>query len=208
MPTATPVPSAGLSRATASSAAALIAALIGLFVTTLDALIVSVALPSIRHDLGGGITGQQWVIDGYTLALAALLLSAGTIADRIGARQALGWGLALFLAASAACGFAPNLGVLIAARLAQGAGAAVVMPTTLALIRETFALTSGKLSAKYGPKPPMLAGQLCMAGGLGLLCLVPATAPVWLLAVLMMPVAFGAALAVPAKAESSAVSAC
>ena len=75
MPTATPIPSAGLSRATGSSAAALIAVLIGLFVTTLDALIVSVALPSIRHDLGGGITGQQWVVAGYTLVLAALLLS-------------------------------------------------------------------------------------------------------------------------------------
>jgi MFS transporter, DHA2 family, methylenomycin A resistance protein len=63
---------------------ALGAALLGFFVITLDALIVSVALPSIGRDLGGGITGLQWVVDGYTLMPAALLLSAGSISDRIG----------------------------------------------------------------------------------------------------------------------------
>ncbi|MCT9084013.1 MFS transporter [Streptomyces fulvoviolaceus] len=121
-----------------SPAAALGAAVIGFFVITLDALIVSVALPSMGDDLGGGITGLQWVVDGYTLMLAALLLSAGAISDRIGARQAFGAGLALFLVASAACGFAPTLPVLVAARLVQGAGAAVMMPATLAIIREAY----------------------------------------------------------------------
>ena len=113
-------------------------ALLGFFVITLDALVVNVALPAIRNDLGGGITGQQWVVDGYTLMFAALLLSAGALSDRIGARQAFGAGLALFVAASLACGLAPELGVLIAARLAQGAGAAVMMPASLALIREAY----------------------------------------------------------------------
>ncbi|WP_020126481.1 MFS transporter [Streptomyces sp. 303MFCol5.2] len=103
---------------------ALAAALLGFFVMTLDALIVNVALPEIGRGLGGGMTGLQWVVDGYTLMFAALLLSAGSVTDRIGARQAFGAGLVVFTVASAACGFAPNLGVLVVARLVQGAGAA------------------------------------------------------------------------------------
>ncbi|MEV0777445.1 MFS transporter [Streptomyces sp. NPDC050428] len=118
--------------------AALGAALLGFFVITLDALVVSVALPSIRDSLGGGITGLQWVVDGYTLMFAALLLSAGSLTDRLGARRTFGTGLALFAIASAACGLAPNLGVLVIARLVQGAGAAVIVPSSLALIREAF----------------------------------------------------------------------
>ena len=88
-------------------------------------MVVSVALPAIGHDLGGGIAGLQWVVDGYTLLFAALLLSAGARADRVGARRAYGAGLALFVAASVACGLAPTLGALVAARLAQGAGDAL-----------------------------------------------------------------------------------
>ncbi len=84
-------------------------AVLGFFVVTLDALVVNVALPAIGRDLGGGITGLQWVVDGYTLMFAALLLSAGALSDRIGARRAYGVGLVLFVAASAACGLAPNL---------------------------------------------------------------------------------------------------
>ncbi|MFF7655105.1 MFS transporter [Streptomyces sp. NPDC007983] len=117
---------------------ALAAALLGFFVITLDALVVNVALPAIRTDLGGGITGLQWVVDGYTLIFAALLLSAGSLSDRIGARRAFGLGLIVFVAASAACGLAPNLPSLIGARLVQGAGAAAMMPTSLALIREAY----------------------------------------------------------------------
>src|SRR6266702_722143 len=76
--------------------AVLATALLGFFMVTLDALVVNVALPSIRHDLGGGMTGLQWVVDGYTLVFAALLLSARALSDRIGARQSFGVGLALF----------------------------------------------------------------------------------------------------------------
>jgi DHA2 family methylenomycin A resistance protein-like MFS transporter len=118
---------------------ALIVAVLGFFVVTLDALVVNVALPSIGSDLGGGITGLQWVIDGYTLMFAALLLSAGALSDRVGAHRAFGAGLATFVAASAACGLAPQLGVLVAARLAQGAAAAVMLPASLALLREAYA---------------------------------------------------------------------
>ena len=109
-----------------SARALLAAAVLGFFAITLDALVVNVALPSIRTELGGGITGLQWVLDGYTLMFAALLLSAGSLADRFGARRAFATGMAVFIAASAACGLAPNLGVLVAARLVQGAGAAII----------------------------------------------------------------------------------
>jgi DHA2 family methylenomycin A resistance protein-like MFS transporter len=111
---------------------------LGFFVIPLDALVVNVALPAIGRDLGGGMTGLQWVVDGYTLLFAALLLSAGALSDRIGARRSFGAGLAAFVVASAACGLAPGLGVLAAARLAQGAGAAVMLPASLALIREAY----------------------------------------------------------------------
>jgi EmrB/QacA subfamily drug resistance transporter len=111
---------------------------LGFFVVTLDAVVVNVALPSMRRDLGGGITGLQWVVDGYTLLFAALLLSAGALSDRIGARRAATAGLALFVAASAACGLAPSLGALVVARFIQGAAAAVMMPATMALIGEAY----------------------------------------------------------------------
>ncbi|MEV6547026.1 MFS transporter [Streptomyces sp. NPDC051665] len=121
-----------------SATAALTAAVLGFFVITLDALIVNVTLPAIRDDLGGGITGLQWVLDGYTLMFAALLLSAGAISDRAGAHRAFGTGMAVFVGASAAGGLAPTLALLIAARLVQGAGAAMMLPSSLTLIREAF----------------------------------------------------------------------
>ncbi|GAB3968167.1 MFS transporter [Actinoallomurus acanthiterrae] len=125
-------------RSRAFSGAALAAAVLGFFVVTLDAVIVNVALPSIRHDVGGGITGLQWVVDGYTLMFAALLLSAGSLTDRAGARRAFGTGLMVFALASAACGLAPNLGALVAARFVQGAAAAVMMPSSMALIGHAY----------------------------------------------------------------------
>jgi MFS transporter, DHA2 family, methylenomycin A resistance protein len=117
----------------------LAAAVLGFFVVTLDAVVVNVALPSIRGDLGGGVTGLQWVVDGYVLMFAALLLSAGALSDRVGARRAFAGGLSLFVAASAACGLAPSLGALVAARFVQGAAAAVLMPSSMALIHQTYA---------------------------------------------------------------------
>ncbi|WP_433172462.1 DHA2 family efflux MFS transporter permease subunit [Actinoallomurus sp. CA-150999] len=129
---------AGAARPRAFAGAVLAAAVLGFFVITLDAVIVNVALPSIRHDVGGGITGLQWVVDGYTLMFAALLLSAGSLTDRAGARRAFGAGLAIFALASAACGLAPNLGALVAARFVQGAAAAVMMPSSMALIGHAY----------------------------------------------------------------------
>ena len=116
----------------------LAAAVLGFFVITLDAVVVNVALPAIRRELGGGISGLQWVVDGYTLMFAAVLLSAGALTDRIGARRAFGIGLTVFVAASAGCGLAPGLGVLVASRFVQGAAAAVVMPSSMALIGQAY----------------------------------------------------------------------
>jgi MFS transporter, DHA2 family, methylenomycin A resistance protein len=120
------------------SGLSLAVALLGFFVITLDAVVVNVALPSIRDDLGAGMTGLQWVVDGYTLMFAALLLSAGSLSDRFGARQAFGAGVALFVVASAACGLAPTVELLIVARLFQGAAAAVMMPSSMALIGQAY----------------------------------------------------------------------
>ena len=92
-----------------SPAYGLAAAVLANFVITLDATIVNVALPSIHNGLGGGITGLQWVVDGYTLMFAALLLSAGALSDQIGAKRALTGGLLVFVLASAGCGLAPSL---------------------------------------------------------------------------------------------------
>jgi EmrB/QacA subfamily drug resistance transporter len=120
------------------SGLSLTVALLGFFVITLDAVVVNVALPSMRDELGAGMTGLQWVVDGYTLMFAALLLSAGSLSDRFGARQAFGAGLALFVVASAACGLAPTVELLIVARLVQGAAAAVMMPSSMALIGQAY----------------------------------------------------------------------
>jgi EmrB/QacA subfamily drug resistance transporter len=105
---------------------------------TLDAVAVNVALPSIRGELGGGITGLQWVVDGYTLTFAALLLSAGALSDRAGARRAFAAGLSVFLAASAVCGVAPSLAALVAARFVQGTAAAMMMPSSMTLIGQAY----------------------------------------------------------------------
>jgi MFS transporter, DHA2 family, methylenomycin A resistance protein len=141
-PTETPVPGAGTPAVDQAGNRApgwsLAAALLGFFVVTLDAVIVNVALPHIRQDLAGGISGLQWVVDGYTLMFAALLLSAGSLSDRIGARRALGAGMVLFVIASAACGLAPSLPALVAARLVQGSAAAALMPASMALLSQAY----------------------------------------------------------------------
>ncbi|MDA8366198.1 MAG: MFS transporter, partial [Actinomycetota bacterium] len=111
---------------------------LALLMNTLDASIVNVALPTIRRDLGANISELQWVVDAYTLALAALLLSAGTAGDRFGHRRAAAAGMAVFVAASAACGAAPGAGLLVAARAAQGVGAALLMASTLSLLTVAF----------------------------------------------------------------------
>lgn len=112
--------------------------MLGFALITLDASVVNVALPAIGDSLGGGMSGLQWVVDAYTLAFAALMLSTGALSDRIGATRAYAIGIAVFTAASVACGLAPSLPVLIGARVVQGVAAAVVLPASLSLVRQAY----------------------------------------------------------------------
>jgi len=106
----------------------------GFVVTQLDVTIVNVALPHIASDLAVHVSGLQWVVDAYTLPFAVLMLSAGVLGDHFGSRCAYLAGLAIFGFASLACGLAPNVVTLIAARAAQGAGAALLIPSSLSLL--------------------------------------------------------------------------
>ncbi|MEU3292242.1 MFS transporter [Streptomyces longwoodensis] len=117
---------------------ALTAGLLGFTLVCLDASVVNVALPAIGSSLGGGMSGLQWVVDAYTLAFAALMLSTGAFSDRAGASRAYALGTAVFTLASAACGLAPGLPSLIGARVVQGVAAAVVLPASLALVRQAY----------------------------------------------------------------------
>ncbi|MDQ0212512.1 MFS transporter [Arthrobacter sp. SRS-W-1-2016] len=139
-----PVSTLSPSRTGARPRASLATAMLGFFVVALDAQIVNVALPGIRNDLGGGLSGLQWIVTGYTLMFSALQLFSGTFSDRAGARRAYGLGMILFTAASLACGFSPSLLVLIAGRILQGIGAAMITPSSLALIREAYHDPAGR----------------------------------------------------------------
>jgi MFS transporter, DHA2 family, methylenomycin A resistance protein len=108
-------------------------------VTQLDVTVVNVALPHIASSLSVQVSGLQWVVDAYTLPFAVLMLSAGVLGDRYGSRRTYLMGLAIFAAASLACGLAPNVSTLIAARAAQGAGAALLIPSSLALLNHAAA---------------------------------------------------------------------
>ena len=111
---------------------------LGFLMITLDATIVNVALGPIGRDLGGAVSTAQWIVNAYTLTFAALLLSAGALADRVGLRTGFLVGLGVFGLGSGACAYATSLTALIAARAVQGAGAAALMPCSLALIAHMF----------------------------------------------------------------------
>src|SRR3954452_23923995 len=131
---------AGRTTVMASKRSSLVLAVVSvaLFMVTLDNLVVSTALPSLRLDLGAGLEGLQWIVNAYTLAFAVLLLPASALGDRFGRRRMFLIGLGLFTTASALAALAPGTGALIAARALQGAGAAVVAPLTLTLLSEAF----------------------------------------------------------------------
>src|SRR6476646_10682261 len=116
----------------------LIAAYLGLFVGLIDANAINLALPAVRTDLGGGMAGAQWTIDAYNVAFAALLLTSGSLGDRFGRRRLLRIGVALFVVASLGFAAAPDLPVLLAARAAQGVGAALMLPQGLAIAAAAF----------------------------------------------------------------------
>ncbi len=111
----------------------------GVFMLLLDVTIVNVALPDIQTDLGSDLSDLQWVIDAYALALAALLLTSGTIADIVGRKKVFAAGIVVFTVGSLACGLAPNIVTLVIARAAQGVGGAIMFATSLALLAQAFA---------------------------------------------------------------------
>ena len=116
----------------------ILAAILGSGVAFLDSTVVNVALPHIADDLGGGLSGLQWTLDSYLLTLSALLLLGGALGDEYGRRRMFVAGLVWFTVASVLCGIAPNIGALIAARALQGAGGALLVPGSLALITASF----------------------------------------------------------------------
>ncbi|MDH6578383.1 DHA2 family efflux MFS transporter permease subunit [Kitasatospora sp. MAP5-34] len=118
------------------------------FMASLDNLVVTTALPSIRAHLGGGLSDLEWTVSAYTLTFAVLLMLGAALGDRFGRRRLFLGGLAVFTAGSAAAALAPGLGVLIGARAVQGAGAAVMMPLTLTLL--TAAVPAARRGLAFG----------------------------------------------------------
>jgi EmrB/QacA subfamily drug resistance transporter len=111
---------------------------VGLFMTVLDNLVVNVALPSIHRELGSSIQALEWTVNAYVLSYAVFLLTGAALGDRFGRKRMFTAGIALFTLSSAAAALAPTTGMLIAARAAQGLGAAIVTPLTLTLLADAF----------------------------------------------------------------------
>jgi MFS transporter, DHA2 family, methylenomycin A resistance protein len=125
-------------RETWPQVATLIGTSLGFGVIQLDVTVVNVAVKQIGAAFGGGISELQWVVSSYTLMFAALILAAGALGDRFGAKRVLCAGFVVFVAASVACGLAPGIVMLIAARAVQGVGAALLGSCSLALLTHTF----------------------------------------------------------------------
>ncbi len=178
-PTSTDAPTRNMDRSrprpTASLTWVTLAASFGFSIGQLDVTIVNVALPRIGHELGMPLSGLQWVVDAYVLAFAVVLLLAGTLCDRFGARRAYRFGLAGFAVASLACGAAQGPWQLIAARAAQGLAVALLVPPSLSLINHACAgqphrraraiaawTAAGGMSIALGP---VLGGMLLQGFG-------------------------------------------
>ncbi|HLT31967.1 MAG TPA: MFS transporter [Myxococcaceae bacterium] len=116
----------------------LLTTVLGSGMALLDSTVVNVALPALTADLGAGVIGLQWILNGYLLTLSAFLLVGGSLGDRHGRRRIFSFGVILFTAASLLCALAPNTGTLIAARALQGLGGALLVPGSLALIQSSF----------------------------------------------------------------------
>ncbi|WP_415760533.1 MFS transporter [Pseudomonas sp. LT1P18] len=144
----------------ASAAPVLVSVALSSFMVALDVTALNVALPSIGHDLATGMDRLQWIAGAYTLMFASLLLSAGALSDRLGARKVFLFALLVFTGSSVACGLAQGVVELIAARAIQGIGAALMLPSSMALLVEAF------------PDPKARAKAVALWGGISALALV------------------------------------
>jgi EmrB/QacA subfamily drug resistance transporter len=144
---------------------------LGSAVASLEATVVNVALPTIGRDLNADVAGLQWTLNGYLLTLAALILVGGSLGDRFGRRKVFCIGVVWFTLASALCAVAPSIGFLVAARVLQGVGGALLTPGSLAIIESTFvpedrARAIGAWSALGGVAAaigPLLGGYIVQA---------------------------------------------
>ncbi|WP_454689901.1 MFS transporter [Achromobacter aloeverae] len=127
-----------MSSPVSSPRGALAATALGFVVVLLDVSVVNVALDALRQEFATDVAGLQWVVNAYTLAFAALLLTSGALGDRFGARRIFLSGFWLFTLASAACGLATGLAMLVAARIVQGIGASLLVPNSLSLLQRAF----------------------------------------------------------------------
>jgi EmrB/QacA subfamily drug resistance transporter len=116
----------------------LVACILGSGIALLDGTVVNVALPTIQRALGGGLAAQQWVVNGYLLTLGSLILVGGSLGDLYGERKVFALGVAGFGAASALCAVSPSIGFLVVARMLQGIAGALLVPSSLAVIVNTF----------------------------------------------------------------------
>lgn len=157
---------------TARHRAAFVVMCVGYFLVLLDVTIVNVALPTIARGLHASVSDLQWVVDGYAIALASLMLGGGTVGDLYGHKRVVLAGLALFGAASMGCGLAPSSGALVGCRVLQGVGAALMLPGTLAVITNAYPAERERakaigLWAAIGsvalPAGPLLGGALIQA---------------------------------------------
>ncbi len=171
----TPAPTAAPQLQVSSAAGrwVLLATVLGSSMVLLDSTVVNVALPTIGRDLNASLAGLQWTVTGYTLSLAGLILLGGSLGDRAGRRRIFLIGVVWFALASALCGAAPDIAVLIAARVLQGIGGALLTPGSLAIIQASFAADQrpravgawsglGGVAAAIGP---VVGGWLVQAGG-------------------------------------------
>jgi EmrB/QacA subfamily drug resistance transporter len=163
----------GLRLGTARGRWVLVATVLGSSMVFLDSTVVNVALPTIGRSLGATLAGLQWTVTAYTLTLASLILLGGSLGDRLGRRRVFLVGVAWFALASALCGAAPDVDVLIGARVLQGVGGALLTPGSLAIIQATFASDDrpravgawsglGGVASAIGP---VLGGWLVQSGG-------------------------------------------
>jgi EmrB/QacA subfamily drug resistance transporter len=136
---APPQPAGGLRYGQPAARWVLLATVLGSGMAFIDGTVVNIALPRMGHALSADAAGLQWVVNAYTLTLAAFILLGGSLGDRFGRRRIFLVGVAWFAAASLLCGIAPNIGTLVAARAIQGVGGALLAPGALAILQSSFA---------------------------------------------------------------------